>query len=684
MPETIARRSATRERTLSTDYRPDIDGLRGLAVGAVLAFHAFPEHAPSGFIGVDIFFVISGFLITGIILDALQRDTFSFANFYARRIRRIFPALLLVLAFCLAFGIYALTADELAQLSRHVAGGAAFVSNFVLWNEVQYFDNLAETKPLLHLWSLGIEEQFYLVWPLLLWLAYRAGANILAVALLLAALSFGLNIFATPRSAAAAFYLPQNRLWELLIGAALASVGPNRKASRTAGTKASLERASSTRLATVMGILGLVVLVAGFALISKARAFPGWWALMPAAGTALIIAAGPRSALVRAIFENKIAVGLGLISFPLYLWHWPLLSFARILAGDVPPTAVRLWLLIASVGLAVLTFRLVEVPIRFRWRAPWIAAALAAGVAIAGAAGLAVSHAGGLESRDVAQKFKSFTQASSDWHYPATWTKRETSGIVHYVNGRGPVKTLLLGDSHLEQFSARISRQLDTNGGGALSLTRGGCVPIPNVREDRLPACATLIESFRALASTLPELRTVVLGACWNCYFINHTRSPAPPSNPYRFYFLSGTNRVPFRNGNGKALALSEFRHFLSELASRYKVYLVLDNPQSPQFDPKRLMAGERLSYLFGPRLIDVQAGDVRIPAEQIALNDELKRIGHAAGITVIDQISHLCAAGACPAFDADRLPIYKDGDHLRSSYVLNHAAYIDLVLKSD
>lgn len=291
MPETIARRSATRERTLSTDYRPDIDGLRGLAVSAVLAFHAFPEHAPSGFIGVDIFFVISGFLITGIILDALQRDTFSFANFYARRIRRIFPALLLVLAFCLAFGIYALTADELAQLSRHVAGGAAFVSNFVLWNEVQYFDNLAETKPLLHLWSLGIEEQFYLVWPLLLWLAYRAGANILAVALLLAALSFGLNIFATPRSAAAAFYLPQNRLWELLIGAALASVGPNRKASRTAGTKASLERASSTRLATVMGILGLVVLVAGFALISKARAFPGWWALMPAAGTALIIAA---------------------------------------------------------------------------------------------------------------------------------------------------------------------------------------------------------------------------------------------------------------------------------------------------------------------------------------------------------------------------------------------------------
>ena len=149
-------------------YRPDIDGLRAIAVLSVVCFHAFPDLLKGGFIGVDIFFVISGFLISTIIFENLDKGTFSFSEFYSRRIKRIFPALLLVLIACYSFGWFALLADEHKQLGKHIAAGAGFVSNFVFWNESGYFDNAAETKPLLHLWTLGIEEQFYIIWPLLL------------------------------------------------------------------------------------------------------------------------------------------------------------------------------------------------------------------------------------------------------------------------------------------------------------------------------------------------------------------------------------------------------------------------------------------------------------------------------------------------------------------------------------
>lgn len=160
---------------MATTHRPDIDGLRAVAVIPVVLFHAFPARMPGGFAGVDVFFVISGFLISSVLVGGLADGSFRFVDFYVRRVRRIFPALLLVLVTSLVAGWLLLFTDEFAQLAGHVAGGAGFVSNFVLWSEIGYFDNDAATKPLLHLWSLGIEEQFYIAWPLLLWLAWRAG-----------------------------------------------------------------------------------------------------------------------------------------------------------------------------------------------------------------------------------------------------------------------------------------------------------------------------------------------------------------------------------------------------------------------------------------------------------------------------------------------------------------------------
>ena len=206
-------------------YRPDIDGLRAIAVLSVVGFHAAPGRIPAGFIGVDIFFVISGYLITSIILKGLEAGTFNFAEFYGRRVKRIFPALLIVLLASLAIGYFILLDDQFKELGKHIAGGAGFVSNLVLWGESGYFDNAADFKPLLHLWSLGIEEQFYIVWPFLLWLAWKQRFNYLPVLLVIAFASFALNIYTVSSDPVAAFYSPLTRFWELLVGSILAYIG---------------------------------------------------------------------------------------------------------------------------------------------------------------------------------------------------------------------------------------------------------------------------------------------------------------------------------------------------------------------------------------------------------------------------------------------------------------------------
>ena len=205
-------------------YRPDIDGLRAVAVLSVVAYHLFPTAVRGGFVGVDVFFVISGFLISGIILKSLQRGDFSFAEFYAHRVRRIFPALAVVLAACYAVGWFALLPDEFKLLGKHIAAGAGFLENFVLWKEAGYFDTASELKPLLHLWSLAVEEQFYLAYPLMLWCGWRLGAKPLFLVAALLLWSFSLNIAGIEKEAVKTFFLPQTRFWELFAGGLLAWV----------------------------------------------------------------------------------------------------------------------------------------------------------------------------------------------------------------------------------------------------------------------------------------------------------------------------------------------------------------------------------------------------------------------------------------------------------------------------
>ena len=376
-------------------YRADVDGLRAFAVVAVMIYHAFPSALKGGFVGVDVFFVISGYLISGIILDALNAGRFTFSGFYARRIRRIFPALSVVLIAVLAAGWYWLYADDYARLGRQAAAGAGVVSNFVLWRESSYFDIAADLKPLLHLWSLGVEEQFYFVWPAILVIASRWRRGPLIATLVIGSISFAISIYTVRLDRTAAFFAPWTRFWELLAGATLACIERDTVFETVWRW---LESRSVVRNA--QAVIGLVMIIAGTFVIDSTRVFPGLWVLLPVAGTALLIVSGPGAVVNRTLLSWRLVVWIGLISYPLYLWHWPLLSLAHILRGEVP-RSIRLAMLALSVVLASLTYVVIERPIRFGRRGRGVVAGLAVVMAAVCAFGIVIYRANGWLDRPV-------------------------------------------------------------------------------------------------------------------------------------------------------------------------------------------------------------------------------------------------------------------------------------------
>jgi peptidoglycan/LPS O-acetylase OafA/YrhL len=332
-------------------YQAHIDGLRAIAVIAVVMFHAFPNITSGGYIGVDIFFVISGYLITSIILADLDSGRFTLSEFYFRRIRRIFPALITVLIACFAFGWFYLLADEFSLLGKHIAAGATFVSNLLLWQEVGYFDVQSESKPLLHLWSLAIEEQFYLIWPWLVIFGMRL-RRLKTVVLIFTIASLILNLICVWYFPSATFYLPLTRFWELGIGGALALYATELQEVGFAKKR-------------ILATLGVILVIASVFIFKGNWTFPGFWALIPVLGSALVLLYAQSFKSLYFALSNRVLVAIGLISFPLYLWHWPLLTFYHLLDPDHNSLVISL-LVLFSFGLAALTFQYIEKPLRIR------------------------------------------------------------------------------------------------------------------------------------------------------------------------------------------------------------------------------------------------------------------------------------------------------------------------------
>jgi peptidoglycan/LPS O-acetylase OafA/YrhL len=505
-------------------YRADIDGVRAFAVVLVVLYHAFPKLIPNGFIGVDVFFVISGFLITSIILAAVREGNFSLKDFYVRRINRLFPALLLVMIACLAVGWFVLFPDEYRQLGKHIAAGATFISNLVFWSEAGYFDSAAESKILLHLWSLGVEEQFYLVWPLLILLAMRAKFRIGTVCIFLLAMSLYLNIRGAESRQVATFFSPLTRFWELLSGATLAVMAARENPSLQNWEALISKRFDmviyqtgyvnpKSALRDVAAVLGMACLICAIRVMPAGAPFPGTWALLPVIGTWLLIFAGPHTWIAQVILSNRMVVFIGLISYPLYLWHWPLLAFARNTMEHPPSGAVLCGIVLLSVALAWLTYVLVEKPVRFGRRRPLSAAILVFLMACAGAFGLYDATHDGLQFRmkdknEYAKYFEGYLYDTGQfinerseiaqnqcnrYNYLQSWgdTQPRANIDASCYEKKSEKSVLLWGDSHAAHLYYGLKRVLPKDI-SPLLIFSSGCAPrLYSDINRQLPYCNT-------------------------------------------------------------------------------------------------------------------------------------------------------------------------------------------------
>jgi peptidoglycan/LPS O-acetylase OafA/YrhL len=377
------------------EFREDINGLRALAVLGVVAFHADRALVPGGFAGVDVFFVISGFLISRIILSECAVGHFSLATFYAKRARRILPALLVVVSAVWVVSWLRAAPIQFRDIGGGLLGNSYFTVNFWLMRLAGvggYFSADSSTKPLLHLWSLSIEEQFYLVWSVVLLAVSKLNARLLPFFILsIFVVSFAYCVVLTPIDPIGAFYLPWTRAWELALGALLAYREVFFLRQWPYPTR---------RVADIGAALGVLLILGGYLYLSESRPFPGWRAVIPTVGCALVVA-HPRSLAGRIVLGNRFAAFLGLISYPLYLWHWPLFAFAHMWPGVIPTSGVLFALAGVAIALAAVTYHLIEAraAVLFRRRPYAVALALVAGLALTGLVGRVTYDARGFPSR---------------------------------------------------------------------------------------------------------------------------------------------------------------------------------------------------------------------------------------------------------------------------------------------
>jgi peptidoglycan/LPS O-acetylase OafA/YrhL len=445
-------------------YRSDIDGLRAIAVLAVVLYHFFPAQLPGGYVGVDVFFVISGYLITQIILDKLVTQQWSITDFYVRRIRRILPAVTVMVLMTIGVGEVFFVGTERQELGRHVVAGVGFFANILLYTDVNYFNADIAYKPLLHLWSLGVEEQFYIGWPIALAVAYRQRRNIGYLMVGIVLLSFISNIMLVARDPDAAFYLPYTRIWELAIGGLLALRVLTPQTPFTSNQKHTLS------------VLGVIAIIASCWLFDGTMLFPGYWALVPVLGATALIAAGPAGFINTQLLARRLLVLIGLISFPLYLWHWPVLRFGSLLMESV--TLPQKVILIAlSVGLAILSYLFVEKPLRHgRWSHVPPLAILATTVVVGGigvsmAYGWWNSHNSNLADSVAIQQAKAQI-------VPCTTLLSQpfTGDCFHHTSPQSTGSDyIIIGDSHAYQLTLGLVDNQEPH--TVTSFSRPGCYP---------------------------------------------------------------------------------------------------------------------------------------------------------------------------------------------------------------
>ncbi|WP_237477867.1 acyltransferase family protein [Lichenibacterium dinghuense] len=604
-------------------YRPDIDGLRAVAVSVVVLFHYGLAGLPGGFVGVDVFFVISGYLITAITRGELARGRFSLAGFYERRVRRIVPAFALVLLATALASPFVFLPEDLRLLGKSTEASALFGSNILFARlAADYFDadNLV-LQPLLHTWSLAVEGQFYLLYPLLLLPLARRPRLTAAALAILAAASFADGSWDAVHRPVSAFYLLPGRAWELLAGGLLTLLPA---------------RAVRGRAADAAVLLGLAAIGAAAALYTAATPFPGPAALLPCLGAALAIVGGGPGGRVSALLGSAPLAWLGRISYSLYLWHWPVIVLARYGGGPDLRIATRLLLLAATVALAGLSYALVERPFIAKRALPRRRGLLLA-AAGATAASLALGQALDLAGRGLLPLGRlppavatlaagHFDRLEGECPVPAAGAAPLPYPCRFGAAGVEPA-VALWGNSYARMWVPALGADARARGTAGVALIFSKCPPLAGLDTPSLPGCARFDRDAVAYLTTHPAIRSVVLGSDW---FVQ---------SPTDLAHLDGT------------LAALD--------AAGLHVSILLAPPQADYSVPRTLA----LAALHGtapPPLLTVEEARRRQSASTALIEAAAAR----HGATVIDPAARLCEGGTCPVA-RDGRPLFYDAGHI-------------------
>ncbi len=499
-------------------YRKEIDGLRALAVLPVILFHAGFTTFSGGFVGVDIFFVISGYLITTIIVDEMDKGSFSLLNFYERRARRILPALFFVILCTLPFAWFWMLPQDLKSFSQSLVAVPLFASNVLFWLTSGYFDTASELKPLLHTWSLAVEEQYYVLFPLFLMLAWKLGKKwIISLLIIVAIVSVSAAQYGSTNHPSFTFYLLPTRAFEILIGA-LISLYINHKQSIISVSQSVSQSVSLAGLA--------LVLYAIFA-FDKNTPSPSLYTLIPTVGAGLILVFANNKNIVGKLLGSKVAVGIGLISYSAYLWHQPLLAFARLRSINEPSHLLLGLLAMLSILMGYLSWKYIETPFRNKntIRRNSVFVCSVTGSIFFIAIGLYGHLTKGIPNRLPASSASIFFAVNdknprqAECHFGTEkFPKPQDSCVLGSLDN---IQGALLGDSHADAISYELEKNLELKNLGFLSLTYSGCPPIQNVYRVDAPITNKCYEyneqTFRFLLQN-PKIHYVVLSARWTLY----------------------------------------------------------------------------------------------------------------------------------------------------------------------
>ncbi|OYP35432.1 acyltransferase family protein [Rhodopirellula sp. MGV] len=513
--------------TKESRYRPEIDGLRAIAVLSVVIYHA-GLGLSGGFVGVDVFFVISGYLVTGIIRRQILAQSFSLRQFYCRRIRRIFPAAAVVTAVVLAFGYRSVMSVDLTQIAKASLAQSFFVSNAFFWSESGYFSRDVMTKPMLHFWSLAIEEQFYLFFPLVLVVLAKLPSRFVRhVIAFVTVLSFLLAFYGTYRHTSATFYLLPTRAWELLAGGWLAF--RPRDVDETAARTSTSPLKSMAMSSEILSAAGLMAIVWSVFWIDESIAFPGWVAVVPVFGAVAVIATNERrQTWAGRLLSIRPVVFVGLISYSLYLWHWPLMAMARYFVVD-PSRSLLLVIALLSLPIAALSWRLIEQPFRKRqWLASdkrlVITCTCVWGFILFVSMGLVWS--GGATGRFGPEMETLITDAT----WTGNWASREIDEVKrgdvpeYGVKGALPADVLLWGDSHAMTWINVIDQAAKATGRTGVACLHGGTPPITGLTRTGMPGCDQFNAATLELAAKL-NVKDIFLVSRWSVYVEGYSAS---------------------------------------------------------------------------------------------------------------------------------------------------------------